>query len=263
MKRILILLSAISIIACCAGCGGNTGNVSDVSAPSSNTKKSENTEKERHKNESEKALEYLGRYIELSLYDEEVIYKKSSRYEIELKPKAVIESKKDRIEPVFELPDYQTIRYGMKYNDLKNAGFLRFGYNGTVESNTGGSASLIISDEPKVYIDIMLFNPTDNTIDRNECIIDSIGIPVENGPEFVYNGLNPETTFEDVISTLGDPTLGAKLISESEKASDINTVRMYYDNHDDAATQTEFKFIFDKENNKMILNEICVYKIGN
>ena len=263
MKRILLLLSAISIIACCAGCGGNTGNVSDVSAPSSNTKKSENTEKERHKNESEKALEYLGRYIELSLYDEEVIYKKSSRYERELKPKAVIESKKDRIEPVFELPDYQTIRYGMKYNDLKNAGFLRFGYNGTVESNTGGSASLIISDDPKVCIDIMLYNPTDNTIDRNECIIDSIGIPVENGPEFDYNGLNPETTFEDVISTLGDPTLGAKLISESEKASDINTVRMYYDNHDDAATQTEFKFIFDKENNKMILNEICVYKIGN
>ena len=111
----------------------------------------------------------------------------------------------------------------------------------------------------------MLFNPTDQPLAKNQCIIDSIRIELKDAPKFDYNGFGSETTFEDMVNTLGAPSLGIQITANqpTRGKNDNYTVRCFYDNQDEAHTETDFIYIYDSENDKMTLHTISVYKNDN
>ena len=240
MKKTVSIILALIIsasAAALAGCGSKKqaeqpmpavqSNV--TSAQESNETTAEETtqqgttamsdEAAKYKPYAQKLLDYVGKYVDMSLYSTEE-NPGVGFFQFYFSPKSEIKPVMDPIVPEIELPGVVTVKLGMQYKELQALGFQ---------------------------------NPE---WDHSECVVDTFNVSVDStGSLWNYHGITGESTIEDIVKILGTPDLKSNVLIENEFRGEIKLV---YNNHDDKKMQTVFKFEYEFSTDKVTFKELQV-----
>ena len=277
MKKTVSIILALIIsasAAALAGCGSKKqaeqpmpavqSNV--TSAQESNETTAEETtqqgttamsdEAAKYKPYAQKLLDYVGKYVDMSLYSTEE-NPGVGFFQFYFSPKSEIKPVMDPIVPEIELPGVVTVKLGMQYKELQALGFQNPEWDDKeVEAGHSDFYYSRIPDKQGSTIGHGLFNRTGATAKHSECVVDTFNVSVDStGSLWNYHGITGESTIEDIVKILGTPSLKSNVLVDNEFCGEIKLV---YNNHDDKKMQTVFKFEYEFSTDKVTFKELQV-----